>query len=66
MELRLRMEDGESRMVRRSAIKFLISVIVSITFVALFALSASAQEKVRFPIGESSKTLSYGPLWVAS
>lgn len=24
-----------------------------------------AQEKVRFPIGESSKTLSYGPLWVA-
>jgi len=27
---------------------------------------ASAQEKVRFPIGESSKTLSYGPLWVAA
>src|ERR1700741_2928736 len=27
---------------------------------------AFAQEKVRFPIGESSKTLSYGPLWVAS
>ena len=25
-----------------------------------------AQERVRFPIGESSKTLSYGPLWVAS
>jgi len=25
-----------------------------------------AQEKLRFPIGESSKTLSYGPLWVAS
>ena len=25
-----------------------------------------AQEKVRFPIGESSKTLSYGPLWVAA
>ena len=24
-----------------------------------------AQERVRFPIGESSKTLSYGPLWVA-
>ena len=25
-----------------------------------------AQEKFRFPIGESSKTLSYGPLWVAA
>ena len=25
-----------------------------------------AQEKIRFPIGESSKTLSYGPLWVAA
>lgn len=24
------------------------------------------QEKFRFPIGESSKTLSYGPLWVAA
>lgn len=38
----------------------------------LFAISllmvstVSAQEKIRFPIGESSKTLSYGPLWVAS
>jgi len=28
--------------------------------------TAGAQEKVRFPIGESSKTLSYGPLWVAA
>ena len=27
---------------------------------------ALSQEKFRFPIGESSKTLSYGPLWVAS
>ena len=26
----------------------------------------TAQEKFRFPIGESSKTLSYGPLWVAA
>jgi NitT/TauT family transport system substrate-binding protein len=25
-----------------------------------------AQEKIRFPIGESSKTLSYGPLWIAA
>ena len=32
----------------------------------LFSSSGPAQEKVRFPIGESSKTLSYGPLWVAA
>lgn len=28
-------------------------------------LASLAQEKVRFPIGASSKTFSYGPLWVA-
>jgi NitT/TauT family transport system substrate-binding protein len=28
--------------------------------------SVVGQEKFRFPIGESSKTLSYGPLWVAA
>ncbi|MGB7950800.1 MAG: ABC transporter substrate-binding protein [Candidatus Binatia bacterium] len=33
--------------------------------VAGFAWPCWAQEKVRFPIGESSKTLSYGPLWIA-
>ncbi len=32
----------------------------------MFALPCAAQEKFRFPIGESSKTLSYGPLWVAA
>ena len=30
------------------------------------AAPSVAQEKFRFPIGESSKTLSYGPLWVAA
>lgn len=30
-----------------------------------FVRSSLAQEKVRFPIGASSKTFSYGPLWVA-
>ena len=37
-------------------------------FGILFLASAFAlaQDKVRFPIGESSKTLSYGPLWVAA
>jgi len=33
---------------------------------ALVAVRLEAQEKFRFPIGESSKTLSYGPLWVAA
>jgi ABC-type nitrate/sulfonate/bicarbonate transport system substrate-binding protein len=35
-------------------------------FLCAFAANATAQEKFRFPIGESSKTLSYGPLWVAA
>lgn len=34
--------------------------------VILLAAPCFAQEKLRFPIGESSKTLSYGPLWVAA
>ena len=38
-----------------------------IFFISLLTSSAGlSQEKVRFPIGESSKTLSYGPLWVAA
>ncbi len=39
-----------------------------VIIVALFAVATIglAQEKFRFPIGESSKTLSYGPLWVAA
>ena len=32
----------------------------------MFAAPCAAQEKFRFPIAESSKTLSYGPLWLAS
>ena len=36
-----------------------------VLLVAVFAWPCRAQEKVRFPIGESSKTLSYGPLWIA-
>jgi ABC-type nitrate/sulfonate/bicarbonate transport system substrate-binding protein len=35
-------------------------------FIVGIAWPCFAQEKVRFPIGESSKTLSYGPLWIAS
>ena len=40
-------------------------VIVSIGLV-FFVASASAQEKVKFPVSASSKTLGYSPLWVAS
>src|SRR5215813_1125939 len=40
--------------------------IAFLVFVAAFALPCAAQEKFRFPMGESSKTLSYGPLWVAA
>ena len=29
------------------------------------AANANAQEKVRFPVGASSKVFSYGPLWLA-
>lgn len=37
-----------------------------ILMLCLVAGRIEAQEKFRFPIGESSKTLSYGPLWVAA
>ncbi len=40
--------------------------IALLVFVVMFALPCVAQEKFRFPIGESSKNLSYGPLWVAA
>src|ERR1700752_5353696 len=45
---------------RQSFIGILVIFFVSLAWPCL------AQEKVRFPIGESSKTLSYGPLWVAA
>ena len=51
----MRMGNGGSRIVR-AAVGILLA----------FATPGAAQEKVRFPIGESSKTLSYGPLWVAA
>jgi len=45
---------------RQSFIGILLAFVVGLAWPCL------AQEKVRFPIGESSKTLSYGPLWVAA
>ncbi len=52
----MRIEDAGSRIGRAAAIFMLAFVL---------ATPCVAQEKFRFPIGESSKTLSYGPLWVA-
>ena len=53
----MRIEDGGLRMGRAAAI-FMFAVVM--------ATPCAAQERFRFPIGESSKTLSYGPLWVAA
>ena len=60
------MEDRGLKIANRTAAKYLFAVTVIVASVALLAFTAFAQEKVRFPIGESSTTLSYGPLWIAS
>jgi ABC-type nitrate/sulfonate/bicarbonate transport system substrate-binding protein len=57
MAFPMRIEDSGSMIVR---------VAVIFMLVLLFTEPSTAQEKIRFPIGESSKTLSYGPLWVAA
>src|SRR6476660_2491468 len=51
---------GENRESTMAQIAALIALTLAL------ALPCEAQEKVRFPIAESSKTLSYGPLWVAA
>jgi len=43
----------------------ILAIGLALTFWFTAPKFVAAQEKVRFPIGESSKTLSYGPLWVA-
>ena len=53
----MRIEDGGLWIAR---------AVASLLLALAFATPAAAQEKIRFPIGESSKTLSYGPLWVAA
>jgi ABC-type nitrate/sulfonate/bicarbonate transport system substrate-binding protein len=53
----MKIEDG-GLMIARAAAIFMLAIV--------FATPCRAQEKFRFPIGESSKTLSYGPLWVAA
>ncbi|HEX2928689.1 MAG TPA: ABC transporter substrate-binding protein, partial [Candidatus Binatia bacterium] len=53
----LMIENRGMRIARATAVLFIV---------VIFALPCSAQEKFRFLVGESSKTLSYGPLWVAA
>jgi NitT/TauT family transport system substrate-binding protein len=60
-----RVEDGGLKMVRRGKFRGSLVVTASVVLIALLAFKSFAQEKIRFPIGESSKTLSYGPLWIA-
>jgi len=54
------MEHWAGEKMRQSLIGTLLIFSVGLAWPCL------GQEKVRFPIGESSKTLSYGPLWVAA
>jgi hypothetical protein len=44
----------------------IVRAIALLIFAVMVALPCAAQEKFRFPIGESSKNLSCGPLWVAA
>ena len=53
----MRIEDRGLRIAKTLALLGLVLIL---------ALPCVAQERARFPIGESSKTLSYGPLWVAA
>ena len=48
---------------RLSRLRITWSIIVSL--VVLSSVPCRSQEKVKFPIAASSKTLGYGPLWVA-
>jgi ABC-type nitrate/sulfonate/bicarbonate transport system substrate-binding protein len=52
----MRIEDGGLRIAR--AILILVGAI-------MFSAPCWAQEKVRFPLGASSKVISYSPLWIA-
>ena len=58
--------DGLSLMKMKARGSRIARVVVILSMAVLFFAPCAAQEKVRFPIGESSKTLSYGPLWVAA
>jgi len=57
------MHDNPSRRVRRIRLDRALFGLIFIC--ACESVSASAQEKLRFPLSASSKTLGYSPLWVA-
>jgi ABC-type nitrate/sulfonate/bicarbonate transport system substrate-binding protein len=48
---------------RLSRLRIILSIIISLLMLSSFP--CRSQEKVKFPIAASSKTLGYGPLWVA-
>jgi len=48
---------------RRS--RLMVSACSVVLLFVLSAIPCLSQEKVKFPVGASSKTLGYGPLWVA-
>jgi len=45
--------------------RVMLSAKIFVFVLILSAVPGWAQEKVKFPVGASSKTLGYGPLWVA-
>jgi NitT/TauT family transport system substrate-binding protein len=55
---------GMMRSVSSHSVRLGLALLWSCIFVSWQA--CLAQERIRFPIGESSKTLSYGPLWIAA
>jgi NitT/TauT family transport system substrate-binding protein len=63
----LSLSKHSSDFLLRGRMKLILGVaLAAFSLLLSFVGNVPAQEKVRFPIGESSKTLSYGPLWVAA
>src|SRR5215831_13577929 len=63
----LSLSKHSSDFLLRGRMKLILGVaLAAFSLLLSFVGKVPAQEKVRFPIGESSKTLSYGPLWVAA
>ncbi len=54
------------RMFRATASVKILGGIACALLILLASASATAQERIKFPVSVSSKTLGYGPLWAAS
>jgi ABC-type nitrate/sulfonate/bicarbonate transport system substrate-binding protein len=52
--------------IQGSRLTYTLLLLVLCVYGNVYAGPCFGQDKIRFPIGESSKTLSYGPLWVAA